>query len=203
MQNAVQHSVIGEYKGIKIDLVTWDGTMADAELSCACMFMHEVNEAQPQGGLAHLNQALNGELLVLREQGWFTGKISETLLINRHQHTIRAPQLLIIGMGNPEEWTPEVSGLAVATAFRTGNQLGARSVAIAPSILDTGITPQTEFNTAMLQSLKHAIDTHTHLHELGLAQQMSVKHWIFDTGIANFDQKIAHFHETFAKVMTA
>jgi hypothetical protein len=64
---------IGSYRGVSVDVAGWDSTAATVDLSCACMFTHEAHGATLGGGLAHLDQALEGTLTTMRKDGLFRG----------------------------------------------------------------------------------------------------------------------------------
>ena len=201
MAAKTERTVIGQYRGVTIELVTVDSTGAEVDLSCACMFTHEINQQPLAGGLANLDAALGGQLSRARSQGAFSGRSLETLLIDRAPASAKSPTLLVIGMGEPEAWTPDTSAAAVACALRVGHLRGARSVAIAPSILDTGIRPDGEFNTPMLRGLKAQLDALHLAHQLGLSRAPGIERWVFDTGAANYAQKVLQYQSAFAAVM--
>lgn len=192
---------IGTYKGVEIELVTWDAGMADVDLSCACMFTGEMGMDEPIGGLKHLNDALDGRLFSLRKHKLFTGSKSELLLLDGVQGTIPAEKLLIIGMGSPLEWTAEGSAEAIEKAAQTGYQLQVDSVAIAPGILDTGIKPKTDFSKEMLVALISSINKQHKIFQMGLVQAPSIKKWVFDAGYQNFEEKGLNFQENFQQIL--
>ncbi len=201
MADHIERNAVGTYRGVVIELVTVDATGADVDLSCACMFTHEINQQPLAGGLRNLDAALGGQLSQLRQAGGFTAQPLETLLIDQPPASAQAPALLVIGMGAPEAWSPTASAAAVACALRAGHLRGARSVAIAPSILDTGIAPQGEFNTAMLRALRSQLDALHQAHALGLAQAPRINRFVFDTGAANYAQKLEQYKTAFAATM--
>ena len=122
---AVERSDIGQYRGVRLELVTVDATGAQVDLSCACMFTHEVDHQPMAGGLAHLDAALGGQLAQARRDGAFRAQPLETLLITPPAGAVQAPAILVIGMGHPEDWSPATSAAAVACALRVGHLRGA------------------------------------------------------------------------------
>ena len=201
MAASVERSVIGEYRGVTIELVTVDSTGAQVDLSCACMFTHEIGLQPLAGGLRNLDAALNGKLSQARREGLFKAAPLETLLIDQPPAAAHSAALLVIGLGEPEAWTPETSAAAVACALRVAHLRGERSAAIAPSILDTGIQPEGEFNTAMLRGFKAQLDALHHAHALGLSSAPQLNHWVFDTGAANYALKVQQYQSAFAALM--
>ncbi len=198
---SVQRSPIGSYKSVEIELVTWDASMAEVALSCACLFTYEINQKEPVGGLLHLNAAMDGLLFSLRDQKAFAGNYLDTLLIDQNLGKIKAERLLIIGLGRPEDWSGQTSADAVSVAAKLAYQLHLESVAIAPSVLDTGIEPNADFSLQMLAALKERIDKQEEYHQLGLVKAPSIKKWVFDAGYTDFDAKADKFRENFQKLM--
>lgn len=198
---SVQRSQIGTYKSVEIELVTWDASMAEVDLSCACLFTHEINQKEPVGGLLHLNDALDGLLFTLRDQKAFNGNYLDTLLIDQNLGKIKSERLLLIGLGRPEDWSGQTSADAVSVATRLAYQLNLESVAIAPSILDSGIEPDGDFSLQMLSALKERIDRQEQFHQLGLVKAPSIKKWFFDAGFTDFDAKADKFRGNFQKLM--
>ncbi len=159
------------------------------------MFAHEIGNEPPKGGLAHLNDALGGRLLDLRKEGYFRARAGESLLIALPPATVSATALLVVGLGDPEGWTAAGLSAAVQTAAVTASALGARSVAIAPSMLDSGLPPeQTQGAPAhMIEGLVAALDASARLQEIGLAPRPALERWFFDVGAARFEQAVEQF----------
>lgn len=200
MSTDLKQTKIGHYQNLDIELVTWDCTTAEVELSCACIFEHEMNNSSFSGGLAHLDEALNGRLNKIRENNWFSAQLNDALLINQTPSTIQASKVLLIGMGAPEDFNVEKIGTAIKTAVKTAHQLELKSVAFAPSILDTGLNPPAGLNEVMLQALKEGLDRHHQLHLQNLVKKSEIERWVFDAGFQNYDAKAEQYRVSFAKV---
>ncbi|ODL98684.1 M17 family peptidase N-terminal domain-containing protein [Acinetobacter pittii] len=200
MSTDLKQTKIGHYQNLDIELVTWDCTTAKVELSCACIFEHEMNNRSFSGGLAHLDEALNGRLNEIRENNWFSAQLNDALLINQTPSTIQAPKVLLIGMGRPEDFTVEQIGTAIKTAVKTAHQLELKSVAFAPSILDTGLNAPANLNELMLRSLKEELDRHHQLHLQNLVKKSEIERWIFDSGFQNYEIKAEQYIASFAKI---
>jgi hypothetical protein len=198
----VQHVVIGSWRGVAIEVAAWDGVAAEVDLSCACMFSHEVRDRGPKGGLAHLDAALGHAVTDLRRDGYFHADEMETLLVGRPPAGIAAGRVLIVGLGAPSPWTPPVMGRAVAAAYRSAVQQQVGSVAFAPSMLDGGLDPSVTGNvaSAMLKGLAGAIDVQARLAELGLAAPPTISRWVFDVGEARFAAAADRFKATLASL---
>ncbi|ENX43777.1 hypothetical protein F886_03134 [Acinetobacter sp. NIPH 542] len=200
MSTDLKQTKIGRYQNLDIELVTWDCASAEVELSCACIFEHEMNNLSFSGGLAHLDEALNGRLNEIRKNNWFSAKLNDALLINQTPSTIQATKVLLIGMGAPEEFTLERIEIAIKTVVRTAHQLELKSVAFAPSILDTGLNPPAGLNELMLRSLKEELDKHHQLYLQNLVKKSEIERWVFDAGFQNYEAKAEQYIASFAKV---
>jgi len=200
MSTDLKQTKIGHYQNLNIELVTWDCTSAEVELSCACIFEHEMNNRSFSGGLAHLDDALNGKLYEIRKNNWFSAKLNDSLLINQTPSTIQASKVLLIGMGAPEDFTLEKIETAIKTVVRTAHQLELKSVAFAPSILDTGLNPPSGLNELMLRSLKEELDRYHQLYLQNLVKKSEIERWVFDSGFQNYDLKAQQYIASFAKI---
>jgi len=202
MSTELKQTKIGRYQNLNIELVTWDCATAEVELSCACIFEHEMNNRSFSGGLAHLDDALNGRLYEIRKNNWFSAKLNDSLLINQTPSTIQASKVLLIGMGAPEDFTLEKIEIAIKTVVRTAHQLELKSVAFAPSILDTGLNPPSGLNELMLRSLKEELDRYHQLYLQNLVKKSEIERWAFDSGFQNYDLKAQQYIASFAKIFT-
>lgn len=196
-----EQQTLGSWQGVSIEIAAWDGVMADVDLSFACMFAHEL-DGGPRGGLLHLNHALSGMLMQLRDEGAFLGDPRETLLIKQPPATIAARAVMVIGMGEPSAWTTAATARAVATAIGAATQLGASSAAFAPSLLDAGLGRGATAGVAsvMMTALASAIDAQVRIAAFGLAPATSLRRWVFDVGAAGFAAAAEQFQAALAQL---
>jgi len=196
-----EQQMLGTWQGVSLDVAAWDGVAADVDLSFACMFEQEM-DGGPRGGLFHLNHALSGMLMHLRDEGVFVGAPMETLLISRPPAAITARAVMVIGMGAASQWTTAVSARAVATAVSAATQLGVTSAAFAPSLLDSGLAPGETTNIAseMMKAATRAIDAQVSLATYGLAPSPSLRRWVFDVGEAGFAAAAEQFRATLVQL---
>lgn len=194
---------LSSWQGVSLDIAVWDGLGANVDLSCACMFTHEL-EGGPHGGLLHLDHALSGMLLRLRDEGVFQGAPMETLLISQPPEAIAARAVMVIGMGEPAAWTPAVTAAAVGMAVRAAMQLGVTSAAFAPGLLDANLTPKDTAGTApaMIRAVTRAIDAQASIAAYGLAPAPSLRRWVFDVGAAGYAATAEAFRATLAQLKT-
>ncbi|SDA35719.1 M17 family peptidase N-terminal domain-containing protein [Sphingomonas sp. NFR15] len=190
-----QRQIVGTLHGVAIEVAAWDGSAAQVDLSCACMFEAELGGGPPTGGLAHLDHALSGTLLWLRGEGIFHANVGETLYIDQPPATVAARALLILGMGSPIGWSASALSSAVRLAVSTALALGASSGALAPSMLDSGLEPDQTSGApkAMVAGLAAALDAQARLQAIGLVQRTSLSSWSFDVGAPRFSHAVAAF----------
>ncbi|MGN8000473.1 hypothetical protein [Sphingomonas sp. 22176] len=192
-----QRQLVGTLHGVAIEVAAWDGSAAQVDLSCACMFEAELGGGPPTGGLAHLDHALGGTLLRLRlrGEGIFRANVGETLYIDQPPATVAARALLILGMGSPIGWSASALSSAVRLAVSTALALGAGSGALAPSMLDSGLEPDHTSGApkAMVAGLAATLDAQARLQAIGLVQRTSLSSWSFDVGAPRFSHAVAAF----------
>jgi leucyl aminopeptidase len=85
--------------------------------------------------LAQLNMQLDGLISEYLDSGDFVGALNSTLLL-RTRGGIKAPRLLLVGLGKAEKFTLEQLRQASASAATTGRKLGVRSVAFLPPVCE-------------------------------------------------------------------
>lgn len=192
--------LIGKYKDLNIEIITWDSSTAEVELSCGCIFTHEIDHAEMKGGLANLNNALDGKVKQIREQKLFQAKRFESILIDKNIRAVQSPRILLLGLGDPEKWDAAYLEKAVHIVFQTGSQLGVESIAFAPSLLDSGLSVAENVNLIMLKALLDSYDTQKELEKLGLVRTTSVKNWFFDAGGHQFTEKAKSYADEFKKI---
>jgi hypothetical protein len=198
----VDRRTVGRWRDVAIDVAGWDGAGAAVDLSCACMFMHEMPGKPMAGGLLHLDQALGGTLRGLRTEQVFRGTIAETLLLSSPPATVAGRALLIIGLGEPEHWQPEVTATAVSIAARAAVYLKAKTAAFAPSLLDAGLSPDQSGKAGepMMVALATVLDTEHRLASHGLTTSPRLSAWTFDAGVAHLDGAAATFVNALARL---
>lgn len=195
-----EHRIVGTYRSVAIEVAAWDAVGAEVDLSCAGMFTHEVGGAPLVGGLLDLDRALGGRLQQLRAENVFRAQEMETLILKKLPSEIAADAILVIGMGDPERWTPHLMERATRVGVREAIRLGATTAGIAPGLLDSGLKggETAEAPAAMLRGVTSAIDAELRLAELGLAPRPAFEKWTFGTGAAHLDDATVKFRQALA-----
>src|SRR5689334_3493372 len=76
---------------------------AETPLQVVCYFKHKPEGDKTQGAAVELDTRLHGLIAALRDRGEFVGERYETLLLAPPPGTIKAKQLLLIGLGPEAE----------------------------------------------------------------------------------------------------
>jgi hypothetical protein len=109
------------------------------ELQVICLFRSSrVNTLH--GSLTEMNEKLKGLLERVRKPGLFMGELGETLLISPPKDSLAAKRLLIIGLGDSQNFAPQRMQLVGEVLYSEASRLGVALPCFAPTILDGGVT---------------------------------------------------------------
>ena len=173
--HAQQTTAVGTTKAWgKVDGVTIEGLVqgpsaAVADLQVACVFEYtegDIFNAPPAlpaalNGMVHLDEATNGLITEIRKSGQFAGHALETILITPPAGKIKAKKLLLIGLGDRNQFTPELMTKVGSVAMREALSLNVASLSFASDLKDAGIDSPTALvaenvTKGMLQAYKVA-----------------------------------------------
>jgi len=122
-----------------IEVLVQSPADTDTALQVICLF-----ESTPQtpfhGALAEIDQRLRGLLTHLRESGEFKAHLGDTRLIIPREGTITAERLLLIGLGDPETFTPERMEAVAPIVVLVSEKYNVHHPDFAPAVLDGGVT---------------------------------------------------------------
>jgi len=140
----------GKVDGIAVNGLVQGPSAAEADLQVACVFEYTEGDifnppALPANlnGMVHLDDALKGIITELRKSGKFEGHSLETLLITPAKGTLASKQLLLIGLGDRNKFTPDLMKSVGSTAMREALRLGVSNFSFASDIKDAGIDSPT------------------------------------------------------------
>lgn len=140
----------GSVDGISMIGLVQGPSSADAQLQVACVFEYTDNDIHSSqalpanlNGLVHLDDALKGEFTKIRQSGQFKGHSLETLLITPPAGSMSAKKLLLIGLGDRNNFTPELMTSVAEVATREALRLGVTNFAFASDLKDAGIDSHT------------------------------------------------------------
>lgn len=201
----MQAQSFGTWRGVSLEIAAWDAARVEVDLSVACMFAQETANAGLNGGLLHLDQALSGSLTALRRSGEFKAGFMEAILVSKPPITVKAKAVLMIGLGKLSSWTAEASAYAIATAVRAAVYRSDQSMAFAPSLLDSGLSPDQTDGVAfnMVRAVIETIEMQVRIVERGLAGPLLLRRAVFDVGASRMDMTTEFFRENFEKVVSS
>lgn len=187
--------VWGKLDGMSIIGLVQGPSAAVAPLQVACVFEYTEGDifnppALPAAlnGLVHLDQALKGQITELRKGGQFTGHYLETLLITPPKGTLKAPRLLLIGLGDRNHFDAEMMITVGAVALREAIRIGVSGFAFASDIKDAGIDSPTALVAGnVTKGIIKAYRTQRYLQQHHLAPVKPVTKAILLAGPAFFE----------------
>lgn len=143
--------VWGKVDGIMIEGLVQGPSAASTALQVVCVFEYSEGDiytsppalAPPLNGMVHLDEALHGQITEIRKTGKFTGHAFETLLISPPPGTIKAGKLLLIGLGDRNQFSPGLMISVGRVAMREALALGVSNFAFASDLKDAGIDSPT------------------------------------------------------------
>ncbi|MGA7852883.1 MAG: M17 family peptidase N-terminal domain-containing protein [Candidatus Acidiferrales bacterium] len=158
----------------------------NTELQIVCLFQ-SAPENSLHGSLVEINQKLQGLLEQVRTPALFRGDLGETLLITPSTGNLPAKNLLLIGLGDSETFTPQRMELVGTIAYRESKRLNIRHPYFAPTILDGGVARYKtgEISQAFMTGFLRAVRTEKILVGVGASTIEVVQDLTFLAGAAH------------------
>ena len=182
---------VGTCGNIQIAVAPRDAVTAEVEVAMAGMFTRELGLSGPAGGLLHLDGAMGNAATRLRSDGIFRAAPGELMALSPTAPPIKASTILLVGLGDPDVWTPETLEVALNAAAADVQRRGAASASFAPSLLDSGVhsgDPEA-IAAQMLSGL---------LRGISVPEDARPMLWLFCTGAAHLAATHAAFQSAFA-----
>ncbi|MCR8556532.1 peptidase M17 [Mucilaginibacter sp. BJC16-A38] len=158
-------AVLGKADGIVFEAKVQSPSDQATPLQIICIFEYtEGDMTGPQAlpaaanGLLHVDQALNGLITMLRKSEKFAGHALETLLIIPPKGTMPAQKILLIGLGNRDQFNPEIMTSVGRVGMREALRLGVSSYSHASDLKDAGINSPT--GAVAVNVVKGALDAY-------------------------------------------
>lgn len=190
---------LGSSDGVEIEIVVQSPSAQETPLQVVCLFEYVEGDiftsppALPKelNGMVHVDEALKGLITDLRKTGRFEGKLLETLLITPPKGSIPAKNLLLVGLGNRNDFKPEIMRLVGMTGMREALRLGVMNYAHASDLKDAGInSPTAEVATHVIQGALEAYRTQTYLKEKQASPTLTVTRVTLLSGPAYFEDSL-------------
>lgn len=164
-------AVLGKADGITIEGKVQSPSGQPTPLQIVCIFEYEEGDlTSPQAlpaaanGLLHVDEALSGLITDLRKNGKFLGHRLETMLLTPPKGSIPAQKLLMIGLGNRKDFTPDLMTDIGRVGMREALRLGVSSYSHASDLKDGGIdSPTGTVAVNVVKGALEAYETETYL----------------------------------------
>ncbi|MBA16377.1 MAG: hypothetical protein CMN73_08470 [Sphingomonas sp.] len=171
---------VGEVHGVRFTVAGEDSPDAEAELLITGLFAHHPPDQRYGGALGRLDEALRGALHGLGRDHLFAGQRGETLLLSAPPASIAARAVLLVGLGELDDWNTEAAAAVAASAMRETLLLGVASVRFAPWLQDGGLTAAATRGTAaaMLAGARRMLEARPRG-----APPPILRQWIFAPGL--------------------
>jgi hypothetical protein len=182
--------------GVDIELLVQGPAAQATPLQIICVFEYtegDITTSPPAlpkelNGLLHVDEALHGLITELRRSNKFGGKLLETLLITPPANTILAEKLLIVGLGNRNNFKPEIMKLVGITGMREALRLGVSSYSHASDLKDSGIdSPVGVVGGYIVSGAAEAYQTQMFLYKQQASPPLTVKKLTLLAGPAFFE----------------
>ena len=182
--------------GVDIELLVQSPAAQVTPLQIICAFEYtegDITTSPPAlpkelNGMLHVDEALQGLITDLRRSNKFGGKLLETLLVTPTDKTIPAEKLLIIGLGNRNDFKPEFMKWVGITGMREALRLGVSSYSHASDLKDAGYdSPVGEVAEYVVRGAAEAFLTQMYLYKQQASSPLTVKKVTLLAGPAFFE----------------
>jgi len=131
-------SVAWAQSAIPIQVLAQSPAETTTDLQVICLFQSSP-ENTLHGSLLELNGKLNGLIDRVRNPELFRGELGETLLIAPRGNSVGARKLLIIGLGDSQNFSPQRMQLVGEILYMEASRMDVAHPFFAPTILDGGV----------------------------------------------------------------
>ena len=143
-------SIIGKIDNVAIEAKVQSPSNQPTPLQIVCLFEYTEGAifnppALPAAanGMVHVAEAFHGLITELRKSGRFAGHALETLLITSPAGSVPAHKLLLIGLGNRNDFTPDLMTKVGRVGMREALRLKVASYSHASDLKDAGVDSPT------------------------------------------------------------
>lgn len=189
-------ATLGKIDGLEIEATVQSPSAQETPLQIVCLFEYtegDIYQSPPAlpkelNGMVHVDEALHGLITELRKTSKFEGKALETLLITPPANTIAAKKLLLIGLGQRNDFQPELMRMVGITGMREALRLGLTSYSHASDLKDAGISsPTAAVAGNVIQGAVEAYRTQAYLKKQNASNALTVTKVTLLTGPAYFE----------------
>lgn len=187
---------LGKINNVQIEVAVQSPSNQETPLQIICAFEYSEGDifnsppALPKdlNGMVHVDEALHGLITELRKTNKFEGHALETLLITPPDNTILAKKLLMIGLGNRNNFKSEIMRMVGVIGMREALRMGIDSYSHASDLKDAGISsPTAEVAGYIIQGALEAYQTQLFLKEQKASEALTVSKITLLSGPAFFE----------------
>lgn len=200
---------LGKLDGVDIEVLVQSPSAQATPLQIVCIFEYTEGDitisppALPKelNGLLHVDEALHGLISNLRKTNKFEGHALETLLIIPPNSEIPAKKLLLIGLGNRNDFKPAMMRMVGIVGMREALRLGVTSYSHASDLKDAGIdSPTADIAGYVIQGAIEAHRTQAYLKQQNASNFASVTKITLLSGPSFFEETKAGIKKTIANL---
>lgn len=175
--------IVGQVDGIQIEALVQSPSAQATPLQIVCLFEYtegDITTSPPAlpkelNGMLHVDEAFHGLITELRKTNKFEGHELETLLIIPPANTVPAKKLLIIGLGNRNNFKPEMMRMVGVIGMREALRMGVASYSHASDLKDAGMSsPTADVAGYVIQGAIEAYRTQTYLKKQNATDALTV-----------------------------
>lgn len=171
------------HKGIRFQAIPVSPAVTRTPLQMICFFDQTLNQVM-EGGTMDVDEHFHGAIRELRAKDHFRGEFLETLVITPKDRQIAADKLLLIGLGDPNQFSYDRLKILGRVIINEAVKLKVSSAAFAPDIRDAGIHsfPAREVAVALARGMLRAVTSAIALAEQGLIPKIELAEVILLAG---------------------
>ena len=172
---------------LQINVVAEGPATRNTPLQIACFFAHQKEGDTYSGGTGDFVLKTRGLIKSLRDRDEFSGEELETLLITPPAQSVPAKKLLLIGLGDPADFTAERMRRVGKVALREALRLGVTRVSFSPNVTDGGVhtVPVKDYDRATIEGVLLAYDTEKRLQKEGVNPRQTLEEFTLEAGHDN------------------
>ena len=188
--------VVGIVNNVRIETKVQSPSLQATPLQIVCLFEYTEGDitnppALPKAsnGIYHVDEALHGLITDLRKTGKFKGQRYETLLIDAPNGTIAAKKLLLVGLGNRNQFEPSIMETVGTIGMREALKLGVTGYSHASDLKDAGISsPTAEVAGLVVKGALDALYTQQYLQSKNASVFTPITQFTLLTGPGFFEE---------------
>jgi hypothetical protein len=169
----------------------------EGPLQIICYLKHKPTGDTVIAALLEMDQNMGHIIKSLRDRNQFAGDELETIAFTPPAGSVKAKEMLLVGIGDEEHLSLATMSRVGTVALREAVRLKASSVSFAAAVKDQGVNKMDagEVAGSVIESVLLAYDTEKKLQKEGLATEFALHQWIYEAGPAYFQSTVNHVRD--------